>query len=243
MSNGWWFEVPEHAFQICSKNVWSLESHCVCVCVRSFSKCLISWARCSEDSKGSTACEKARSRRGFVASKMEAALFVLQTCSERIPWGGLSCVNLFHNDRNAAEPKPWKLAGQTTPTAICWWKGCWDLCTCPWLSNGVAPVFHVCLWRRSCFFFKFCFPLNTQHITDITAAQFIGEKNKPTLLLWQDSRPENQGFPFFGRWQMTHFRKCVWQWDMSQLHESCFCFKAHLKLGRWQLSRPLTVEY
>lgn len=46
------------------------------------------------------------SRRGLAASKMEAALFVLQTCSERIPWGGLSCVNLFHNDRNAAEPKP-----------------------------------------------------------------------------------------------------------------------------------------
>lgn len=44
-------------------------------------------------------------RRGF-ASKMEEALFVLQTCSERIPWGGLSCANLFHNDWNAAESKP-----------------------------------------------------------------------------------------------------------------------------------------
>lgn len=40
------------------------------------------------------------------ASKMEGALFVLQTCSERIPWGGLSCANLFHNDWNATEPKP-----------------------------------------------------------------------------------------------------------------------------------------
>lgn len=57
------------------------------------------------DPEESLVYERAYSRRGF-ASKMEAALFVLQTCSERIPWGGLSCVNLFHNDWNAAEPKP-----------------------------------------------------------------------------------------------------------------------------------------
>lgn len=43
-------------------------------------------------------------RCGF-ASKMEGALFVLQTCSERIPWGVLSCANLFHNDWNVAELK------------------------------------------------------------------------------------------------------------------------------------------
>lgn len=49
--------------------------------------------------------ERAFSRHGF-ASKMEEALFVLQTCSERIPWGGLSCANLFHNDWNATELKP-----------------------------------------------------------------------------------------------------------------------------------------
>lgn len=68
------------------------------------------------DRKESFVFERACSRRGF-ASKMEEALFVLQTCSERIPWGGLSCANLFHNDWNAAEPKPWKLIGQ--PTARC----------------------------------------------------------------------------------------------------------------------------
>lgn len=103
-------------------------------------------------SENTPASEKTPSRRGFVASKMEAALFVLETCSERIPRGGLSCVNLFHNDRNAAEPKPWKLAGRTTPTARCCEKGRWDLCTCLRLSNGIASVFHVCLWRTSCFF-------------------------------------------------------------------------------------------
>lgn len=58
--------------------------------------------------------ERACSRCGF-ASKMEGALFMLQTCSERIPWGGVSCANLFHNDWNVTEPKPWKFhrAGYT----------------------------------------------------------------------------------------------------------------------------------
>lgn len=49
--------------------------------------------------------ERDGARRGF-ASKMEEALFQLQTCSERIPRGGLSCANLFHNDWNASESKP-----------------------------------------------------------------------------------------------------------------------------------------
>lgn len=49
--------------------------------------------------------ERVCARCGF-ASKMEAALFVLQTCRERIPQGGLSCANLFHNDWNVTEPRP-----------------------------------------------------------------------------------------------------------------------------------------
>lgn len=54
------------------------------------------------------------SRCGF-ASKMEEALFVLQTCSERIPWGGLSCANLFHNDWNVTETWTWNFIGQLHP--------------------------------------------------------------------------------------------------------------------------------
>lgn len=49
--------------------------------------------------------ERDGARRGFV-SKMEDALFVPQTRSERIPWGGISCANLLHNDWNAVESKP-----------------------------------------------------------------------------------------------------------------------------------------
>lgn len=102
MKNGCNFEVPEPGFQYTLKMFEPLVVPFAC----NFSKCVILFVRSSDDSKESTDYEKTYSRRGLVASKMEAALFVLQTCSERIPWGGLSCVNLFHNDRNAAEPKP-----------------------------------------------------------------------------------------------------------------------------------------
>lgn len=67
--------------------------------------------------KESLVCERACSRCGF-ASKMEGALFVLQTCSERIPWGGLSCANLFHNDWNVTEPKPLKFIGKLHPRHV-----------------------------------------------------------------------------------------------------------------------------
>lgn len=43
---------------------------------------------------------------------------MLQTCSPRIPWGGLSCANLFHTDWNVTEPKPRNFIGHTTPTAF-----------------------------------------------------------------------------------------------------------------------------
>lgn len=102
MKNGCNFEVPEPGFLYTLKMFEPLGVPFVC----KFLKVCHFFVRSSEHSKESTAYEETYYRRGLVASKMEAALFVLQTCSERIPWGGLSCVNLFHNDRNAAEPKP-----------------------------------------------------------------------------------------------------------------------------------------
>lgn len=50
-------------------------------------------------------------RCGF-ASKMEGAWFLLETCSERSLLGGRSCTNLFHNDWNVPEPRPWKFMGR-----------------------------------------------------------------------------------------------------------------------------------
>lgn len=94
--------------------------------------------------------KRACSRCGF-ASKMEEALSVLQTCSETIPRGGLSCTNLFHNDWNVTKPRPWE-SGKLHPQHVNASK------MAHWRACRVLKLLSTAFYKPSCFLiFMFCF--------------------------------------------------------------------------------------